>query len=671
MCGIAGILQLDGQEASTRHLAAMIAQIAHRGPDASEVWGDGPVGLAHARLSIIDLANGRQPMHAADGELTVTFNGEIFNYVELRDELTRRGHRFRTHSDTEVILRAYLEYGERCVEHFNGQWAFAIWDRRRRRLFLSRDRLGIRPLFYTKAGGRFLFASETKSLFAHPNVHRELDPKGMNQIFTFWSTLAPATAFSNIQQLPPGHNLVVRDGQMGQPEAYWQLDYTTDDDNGASADQWAERLRELLEDATRLRLRADVPVGAYLSGGLDSSVTAALARQATGDRLRTFSIAFDDREFDESAYQQQVVDFLGVEHHAIGCSHDAIARVFPDVVWHAEKPVLRTAPAPLHLLSRLVRELGLKVVLTGEGADEMLGGYDLFKEAKVRRFLARGPESPMRGLLIEQLYPYQAKMQAQSVAMRKAFFNTTPDDLASPFFSHFPRWRMTAQLKRFFSPDFLPPEMHGQPLADVEAALPADFPKWKPFCQAQYLETAILMPGYILSSQGDRAAMANSVEARFPFLDHRLAEFAARMPVRLKMQGLCEKYLLKRAARDIVPPAVLARPKQPYRAPDAKSFFSDDWQQARQEYVDRLLSPERIAADGVFQSQAVEQLVRKVRAGKATGVRDNMALVGVLSTQLLIDQMIHRNSTRTSEPATVPVITQPIADSIPTTSPMT
>ncbi|MFV2066358.1 MAG: asparagine synthase (glutamine-hydrolyzing) [Pirellulales bacterium] len=640
MCGIAGMLRLDARVACRHQLGEMIAQLQHRGPDAVGVFVDQSVGLAHARLSIIDLENGRQPMQV--GPLTITFNGEIFNYIELREALTARGHRFRTQSDTEVILHSYQEYGPECVQQFNGQWAFAIWDRERQSLFLSRDRFGIRPLFYTHSRDKFLFASEIKSLFVHREVSRELDPRGLSQLFTFWSTLAPTTVFRDVHELPPGHNLFLREGDIGRATCYWHLDYAPPTES-EPADAWARRLRWLLEDATRLRLRADVPVGAYLSGGLDSSITAALARQISGDRLQTFSLTFRDSEFDESGYQRQVADMLGVQHHGVDCTPGAIAACFPDLIWHTEKPVLRTAPAPLYLLSRRVHQAGLKVVLTGEGSDELLGGYDLFKEAKVRRFMARLPRSDLRAALLSRLYPYLPAMQAQSASMRRAFFQARPETLASPFFSHLPRWQMTRQLHRLFAPDFLPPSFDDEPYAVLRASLPDGFTDWSPFCQAQYLETTILMPGYILSSQGDRAAMAHSVESRYPFLDHRLAEFAAGIPPRLKMKGLNEKYLLKQATADLVPSSVTTRTKQPYRAPDAKSFFSDDWQTTRADYVDELLSEQRLRADGVFHPAAVAHLLEKVRRGQAVGMRDNMAVVGLLSTQLLIEQFVRNH----------------------------
>ena len=260
MCGIAGILRLDDQEVSPQRLEAMIAQVHHRGPDAAEWFVNRNVGLAHSRLSIIDLGNGRQPMQTSDGRLTVTFNGEIFNYVELRRTLIEQGHQFRTQSDTEVILHAYEEYGEHCVEHFNGQWAFAIWDKQRNSLFLSRDRMGIRPLFYTQTGRQFLFASEIKSLFTHPEINRALNPQGVSQLFTFWTPLAPTTVFQDIQELPPGHHLLVKDGKV-RSYPYWQLEFPSDGSTEFS-DDWPEALRERLIGSIRLRLRSDVPVGA-------------------------------------------------------------------------------------------------------------------------------------------------------------------------------------------------------------------------------------------------------------------------------------------------------------------------------------------------------------------------------------------------------------------------
>jgi asparagine synthase (glutamine-hydrolysing) len=575
-------------------------------------------------------------MSTTDGRLWITFNGEIFNYIELREELLGRGHRFATRSDTEVILHAYREFGEDCVRHFNGQWAFAIWDSQERKLFLSRDRFGVRPLFYTQTADSFLFASEIKALLTCAEVPAEIDLQGLDQIFTFWVTLPPRTVFRNIFQLPPGCSLTVKDGAV-RVEQYWSASYAeAGDARTADEQQLADELAALLWDATRLRLRSDVPVGAYLSGGIDSTVTTALVRRIANDRLRSFSITFEDAEFDEKSYQDEASTFLGTQHSSISCSSADIARIFPEVIWHTEQPVIRTAPAPMFLLSKLVREAGFKVVLTGEGADEVLGGYDVFKEAKIRRFLGRNPESRWRPLLLRRLYPYMEKIQRQPTAYLKHFFRVSPEDLASPFFSHLPRWELTARLKRLYSAEVREATGKFDELGEIERTLPTEYRSWSYFGKAEYLEAKYLLPGYILSSQGDRMAMAHSVEGRYPFLDHRVVEFSAKLPANLKMKGLNQKHLLKRAFRGSIPESIVRRPKQPYRAPDGNCFFGS----STLDYVEELLSPDVIRKDGIFDSNAVTALVSKFKSGRANSVKDNMAAVGVLSTQLLVHYFI-------------------------------
>ena len=645
MCGIAGILNLDGATVDPALPRRMIRLVRHRGPDDSGVHLEQGIGLAHARLSVIDPAGGGQPMSNDDGSLWITFNGEIFNYLELREELIRKGHRFRTRSDTEVVLRLYEVYGEECVQYCNGQWAFAIWDSRNRKLFLSRDRLGIVPLFYTMSDRSFLFASEIKSIFADSAVRRELDMVALDELFTFWTMLPPRTIFKGVRELPPGHSLSVENNDI-RVRPYWRLDYRAGMQT-TSAEEYGERLGELLWDATRIRLRSDVPVGSYLSGGLDSAVVTALMKRLTNARLKTFSIAFEDPDFDESPFQKKVVDFLETEHHEVRCSYQDIGRVFPEVIWHTEKPILRTAPAPLYLLSSLARDCGHKVILAGEGADEMLGGYDIFKEAKIRQFCDVFPDSKMRPLLLKRLYPYLRTLQSVPDSYRRAFFHKKSNGHSPAFVSHLPRWELTGRIKLFFS-QAVKAEINGrQVYRDLEQILPENYFEWDGFSQAQYLETFYLLPGYILSSQGDRMSMAHSVEGRFPFLDHRVVELATAMPPRFKMKALQEKYILRRATAELVPPDLINRSKYPYRAPDAKSFFGDGPRRFADEYVEELLSPNRIQADGIFNPVAVQKLVDKARTGHVVGARDNMALVGILSTQLVIEKFL-RNFDRES-----------------------
>ena len=636
MCGICGMVVLKGGAADPELLRQMVSTIRHRGPDDTGLYTYHQAGLAHARLSIIDLPTGRQPMCNEDQSLWIAFNGEIFNYIELRDELIAKGYRFATRSDTEVLLHLYEEEGETCTARLNGQWAFAIWDTRREKLFLSRDRFGVRPLVYTQAAGAFFFASEIKALLACPDVECALDARALDQILTFWVTLPPRTAFRNIRQLPPGHSLVLEGGRI-RISPYWHLEYPPQDGSPSRPEEaLAEELLALLWDATNIRLRSDVPVGAYLSGGLDSTVITALTKKLVADRLRTFSVSFGDGEFDESPYQKQASAFLQTEHSCVHCSTEDIARVFPEVVWHAEQPILRTAPAPLFLLSQLVQDSGFKVVLTGEGADEFLGGYDIFKEAKIRRFWARDPGSSMRPLLLQRLYPYLDGIRRQPPAYLQRFFSVTPADLASPFFSHLPRWNLTARLKLLLSEEVLSQTPPDAALTELQRTLPERYAGWSPFNQAEYLEAACLLPGYILSSQGDRMAMAHGVEGRYPFLDHRVVEFAAKLPPNLKLKVLDQKYLLKRAARGLIPESIRRRYKQPYRAPEGKCFVGPG-----SEYLEELLSPDRIRRDGIFNPQAVHLLLRKFRTGRTAGTADNMAMAGVVSTEILLDQFMH------------------------------
>ncbi len=635
MCGICGVLRTNGSPADPELIRRMTAVLRHRGPDETGFYADSYVCLGHSRLSIIDLSGGHQPMKDISGSLWITFNGEIFNYIELRDELIQKGHRFLTRSDTEVILALYKQQGEACVQRLNGQWAFAIWDVANRKLFASRDRVGVRPFFYTQIGNKFLFASEIKSLLECSEVERELDLSGLDQIFTFWVTLPPRTAFRNISQLPPGHSLVVQDGNV-RISQYWSHAYDPDPDPATNENRTAEDALALLLDATRLRLRSDVPVGTYLSGGLDSSLTTSLTRQVAADRLRSFGVSFEDSEFDEKPYQSEAASFLNVEHTDVRCSYADIAQVFPAVIRHTEQPILRTAPAPLYLLSNHVRQNGFKVVLTGEGSDEIFGGYDIFKEAKIRRFWGNSPQSRLRPMLLKRLYPYMENMQRQPAAYLQHFFRAEPADLANPFFSHLPRWELTSKLKMFFTDEVKAELRDKEPYADLERALPGSFMNWHKFCQAQYLEAQYLLPGYILSSQGDRMAMAHSVEARYPSLDHRVIEFGARLHPSLKMKVLNEKYLLKKIAKGRLPESIIRRPKQPYRAPDACSFINHKSPQ----YVDQLMSPDIIRRYGVFRLDAVTALLSKCRTSRTIAVKDNMAFVGILSTQLLLQQFM-------------------------------
>jgi asparagine synthase (glutamine-hydrolysing) len=643
MCGIAGIYNLTGNGEITREqLNRMISLLQHRGPDGNGTYVDRRAGLAHARLSIIDVEGGGQPMQNEDGTIWITFNGEIFNYVELRPVLESKGHRFSTHSDTEVIIHLYEEYGPDCLKYLNGQFAFAIWDLNRERLFAARDRVGIRPFFYTTVDGQFLFASEIKALFTDSRIPRELDVFALDQIFTFWMTISPRTAFTGIYELPAGHYCLLERGELRIHE-YWDPDFTAEI-GFESSDDCAEALKELLIDATRLQLRSDVPVGAYLSGGLDSSVITALIKNYTDTPLRTFSVSFTDANYDESVYQRQMIEHLGTNHSDIRCDAEDIGRVFPDVIWHGEKPILRTAPAPLFLLSKLVRESGYKVVLTGEGSDEVLAGYDIFKEVKIRKFLERAPRSAWRPLILKRLYPYLANSPVRSLPYAEAFFRADRSDYPEIFQSHATRWSTTSKTRMFFSPEMRHKLQGYSNIEELKGTMTAGNGGSDPLSQAQYLEIKTLLSGYLLSSQGDRVAMAHSIEGRFPFLDHRVIEFCCKLPPTLRMRGLTEKYALRKSMRNILPEPILTRTKQPYMAPDAQSFTGP----AARDYVGELLSERNLRETGFFDPKAVAMLRKKCSERTLPGFKDNMAFVGILSTLLAHELFVKQFSRQLS-----------------------
>jgi len=629
MCGIAGIAVRVGEAPPEEHaIRAMLPALGHRGPDGTGVYRDERVALGHTRLSIIDLTGGAQPLSNEDGSIWVSFNGEIFNYVELRRELESAGHRFRTQTDTEVIVHGYEQWGDDFVQRLNGQFAIALWDAPRRRLTLLRDRPGILPLFYTQVSDRLCFASEIKSLLAVLPEPPRLDPLGVDQVFTGWAPAAPRTTFESVSELPPGQRLLLDDHGI-QVAPYWEWAYPEDGaySPGSEADLAAE-LRALLADATRIRLRADVPVGAYLSGGLDSAALVALMRESSESELRTFSIGFESAEFDEGEHQRLLNEHLGVCHTRTQCDNADIGDALFDTVRHTEMPILRTAPVPMRLLSAEVRRQEYKVVLTGEGADEVLGGYDIFKEAKIRRFWSRQPASEWRPALLKRLYPW-LQTGAASLPYLQSFYGVGLEDPEQPLFSHLPRFLSTSQCKQFFSAE-LQEQLTSRADEAFAALVPAAARTWHPFHRSQQLEARTLMSGYLLSAQGDRMLMANSVEGRFPFLDHRVMEFAAGLDPRLKMRVLNEKHLLKYAMRSDLPSSILERHKQPFRAPDSPSLFAG----RELPWVDELLGETKLRDYGYFDPRRVALLVAKARNGRTTAFRDNMALIGILTTQL-------------------------------------
>ncbi|MBP1626593.1 MAG: asparagine synthase (glutamine-hydrolyzing) [Holophagaceae bacterium] len=633
MCGIAGFTTGMDQDSALGLLSSMAGEMRHRGPDGTGIYMDHGIGLVNTRLAIVDLEGGNQPIGSEDGRFWGIQNGEIYNHPELRQELIGLGHRFSSLSDTEVIVHAFEEWGTACLERFNGPFAIALWDRLHRRLFLARDRFGVRPLFLADIGSDLAFASEAKALLRHPGVPRELDAGCLVDTFSIWSTLPDRSAFRGIRELPPGHWLLLDRQGVRQQRQWWDLSFETRR-NIDIRDAIGE-LDLLMKDSLRLRLRADVPVAAYLSGGLDSSIIASQVREQVGSRLTCFGIGFEDPGYDESRYQDRIAAFLGVDFHRITVDSADIAALFPEVVRLAEKPMLRTAPAPMLALSGMVQRAGFKVVLTGEGADEVFAGYDLFREAQIRRFWAREPESDRRPRLFERLYPWLNRSLSQHPAYARSFFGTGLIDVEDHFYSHRIRFGTTARLLRLLDKD-----LHGlgQTETRIRTMLPELFGAFGDLGKAQYLEILTFLHGYLLHSQGDRMLMGRSVEGRFPFLDHRVAEFAASLPDGLRLQGLKDKRILRHWAKGFLPSEMAQRPKHPYRAPISRAFLGD----GAPEYVAELLEPTRLAETGVFDLRHVRLLREKCTRNLESGISetDDMALVGVISLQLLHEQMI-------------------------------
>ncbi|MEO8231769.1 MAG: asparagine synthase (glutamine-hydrolyzing) [Ignavibacteriota bacterium] len=634
MCGIAGIFNNNITRQDSTTISKMIQTLRHRGPEEAGLYIDNHIALAHARLSIIDISEGIQPIHNKDKSLWIIFNGEIFNYPELRAELIKAGHNFYTKSDTEVIVHLYEEYGINSLQKLNGQFAFAIWDSNKQILFIARDRVGIIPLFYTHKNGVFSFASEIKALFANPDIDRNIDKISLDQVFTFWTTLKDQTLFDGIKELPPAHFIIITPEKF-KVEKYWQLNFATENNyTPFKKSELTECVEEILVDSVKIRLRSDVPVGSYLSGGLDSSGITSIIKKNFNNKLNTFGIRFEDKDYDEGSFQQEMVNYLGVNHSELFIKSENISDNLESVIWHTEKTILRTAPIPLFLLSSLVRESGYKVVLTGEGSDEIFGGYNIFKETKIRKFWSRYPESKLRPQLLEKLYPYIFKDKRLGNTVIE-FFKSGIEDSNNPLFSHLVRWNNTSRIKSFFSDDVKESLKDYNAFSNILELLPKEFSEWDYLAKAQYLEIIIFMSNYLLSSQGDRMSMANSVEIRVPFLDHRLIELMGNVNPEFKINLLNEKFILKEVLKPKLPNSIVNRPKNPYRAPIKKGLINAD-----SRIVEKYLNPNELKKSGLFDPKKVNLFIKKMQKVDTISEIDGMTLIGLLSTQILYDKFI-------------------------------
>lgn len=634
MCGIAGILNFksDARDFHSR-VTSMTAALAHRGPDAWGTYVGRDIALGHARLSIVDLAAGHQPM--ATAEYVISYNGEVYNYIELREELQQHGVSFKTHSDTEVVIKAYLVWGNDAFARFNGQFAILLWDKIKRQLVVARDRYGVRPLFVTQWQGAWYFASEMKAFDSLPGFKREYDIQHLFEHGLLWNTIGCDTVYKGIRTVEPGTFEVYKGAENPSVHRYCSLG-SMPQEAPASFDKAQDELRDMLRDAVRLRLRSDVPVGMYLSGGIDSSVLALLTSQVMGERFKSFSVTFGDPDFDESAYQNEMVAFINSEHHATRIDYDTVSDNFLEVVRHTERPLFRTAPVPLFLLSQLVRENDIKVVITGEASDEILFGYDSYKELKLLQFWSRSPKSAIRPLLIKRLYPHlRHYADTKAYGLMKLYYEDFLDAFSNPLAGLNIRIRNNTVLAAALNKEHGVKFNQDDLIDKVTATFPPEYKDWTLLQQNQFLEMSTLLDGYLLSSQGDRMALGHGIEGRFPFLDHRLVEKIFSWPDAYKLNGFSQKHILRSAFRGLIPDSIIDRPKLPYQAPDLRAFIRNG---KPVPLVEQYLSPEMIGEYGVFDERFTARFLRRFteRSAHQVGYRDNMTLVFLLSAQIAL-----------------------------------
>ena len=642
MCGIAGFFNSKLHSDQYQNIILeMLRRIDYRGPDELGYYFDNRVAIGSVRLGIIDLETGQQPFFDQDGRYGLVYNGELYNYLELKSELENLGVKFKTNSDTEVILRSWIYWGEHALVKFNGAFAFVIYDRISNNALLVRDRFGERPLYYTFLNGVFLFASELKCFFGYPGIKFEWDVSALESVLSTWTPLPEETIFKSMAQVPPG-SFLRWSSESIHVEQYYDIPLDIEQFSSDEVDA-AERVRYLLSESIRLRMRSDVQIGTYLSGGLDSTIVTKLAAEQSSLPINSFSVSFNDKEFDESQYQHEVSRYLGTKHESLVVSNRQIAEFFPQCVWHAETPLFRTALVPLYLLSKRVNGAGIKVILTGEGADEVFLGYDIFKESLIR-FDWPTLSSAEKGGRIAQLYPYLRHFSAENIKALAVVFDRFSSNSDSSLFSHEMRFQNSKFALQLLRPNVAVAFNGVRRYLEKHEKVKS----YKLLQRAQWLEIKTLLAGYLLSSQGDRMSLANSVENRCPFLDHNLIKFASSLPVSMRLKdGVNEKYILKQAYKNLIPNSIIERSKQPYRAPDVGAFLGRD----RPEYVNALLDPDRLSQIDFLNLDFCKRFIFKMfsrQNHEDISPRDGQTFINLLSIALIDDQFVCNKNSRNS-----------------------
>ncbi|MEZ6091541.1 MAG: asparagine synthase (glutamine-hydrolyzing) [Pirellulaceae bacterium] len=622
MCGIAGILNFEpSRTASVEVLQRMLLSIFHRGPDEDGTLIDGNLAMGMRRLSIIDLADGKQPIFDDSGRYAVVFNGEIYNYRELRQTLIADGHKLVTHSDTETIVHLYRRYGERCLDHLRGMFAFAVWDQQERELFIARDRIGIKPLYYTLRDDALIFGSEIKALLQHPSVKAEPDHRAISEYLSLKYVPAPRTMFAEIQALPAGHSMRVRNGEV-RIQRYWDLP-TEAKVASISEDEALHRLGELLRESVRLRLRADVAFGAFLSGGVDSSVIVALMSEVMSEPVKTFSVGFaGGEEQDELPFAQQVADRFGCEHHTLRIGASDFLEHAEKVLFHLDQPIADQATVATHMVAKLARQ-HVKMVLTGEGGDELFAGYARYAGERL---------SPLFRPCPAWLGGFMRSASRSMPGMRRAkiaLSALTIKDEATRMANWFPMF--TDDRKQALLADAM---------SDVRAGAGDAFAHHLKSCKSEdalsrmlYVDSKMWLVDYLLL-RGDKLTMANSLEARVPLLDHKLVEFAASLPSGMKLRGKTRKYLLKRLGSTLLPDSIIHRKKQGFPIPIEKWLRSE-----AKPLVRDLLSPDAVRGRGLFREEYVSRMIQVHESGYADYSTE---IWGLVSLEMWMRRFIDR-----------------------------
>ncbi|AJH03055.1 asparagine synthase (glutamine-hydrolyzing) [Bacillus thuringiensis] len=626
MCGIAGVIG-DNKNYSTTMLN-MIESLSHRGKDSLGSYKDDNALLYHTRLAILGIEDGHQPVLNQTKTIVSVANGEIYNYRELTASLKKLGYVFSDACDTNIIPHLYEAYGTDMFKMINGQFAIAIWDKNNEKLILARDKFGEKPLYYRKIENNIFFSSEITPLLI-PKKSYEINAKCLKDICTTWVPIRGKTLYKDINSVDSGQYLIIEKHRITS-KYYYAPTFLTDSFNNKSKTELLEELDTLLKRSVSKRINTDVPISFYLSGGLDSSLIAAIASEYIEEKMNTFSISFSDNNLDEAEYQKVMSEKLNSKHRQLKITDTMIIDNLYNVILHLQTPILRLGAIPMYLLAEFVHNNGFKVALSGEGADELFGGYDIFKEAKIRAFCERDPKSKLRPLLYKKTNSYINNFNNNNSAALATFFNQVKS--SELFSSHAIRFQFGEYCSQFFSDTMKKILKDYSVKEDLAIDLPSGFENYTNISKAQYLEIKTFMSNYLLSTQGDRVSMAHSMECRYPFLDNDVAAFAFSLNDRYKINVLNEKYILKELAKKYLPDEIINRKKFPYRAMISGNSLLNN------EKVSMAVSEESLKKYDVFNSIAVTRFFNKVRSKNHTTEKEMMLLLFIISTQILLNQ---------------------------------